>query len=124
MGALQAPGATVIENIYTEKSEKYLNSKNFDVTTIVKDRATRELKVKSQIPYNQLVNFLAKLTTHIVRDSTSVFSEDKKSMCPKTPGQITDIITHSAADFRLKETSSRNTILCVLGGTRAAAVDP
>ena len=50
MGALQASGATVIENIYTEKSEKYLNSKNFDVTTIVKDRATGELEVNSQIP--------------------------------------------------------------------------
>ena len=35
MAALQAPGATVIEKMYTEKSEKYLNSKNFDVTTIV-----------------------------------------------------------------------------------------
>ena len=45
MAALQAPVATVIENIYTEKSKKYLNSKNFDVTTIVKDRATGELEV-------------------------------------------------------------------------------
>ena len=55
MAALQAPVATVIENIYTEKNEKYLNTKNFDVTTIVKDRATGELEVKSQIPYNQHV---------------------------------------------------------------------
>ena len=50
MAALQAPVGTVVENIYTEKSEKYQNSKNFDVTTIVKDQATGELEVKSQIP--------------------------------------------------------------------------
>ena len=55
MAALQASVATVIKNIYTEKSEKYLNSKNFDVTTIVKDQATGELEVKSQIPYNQQI---------------------------------------------------------------------
>ena len=55
MGALQAPVATVIANIYTEKSEKYINSKNFNLTTIVKDQATGELEVKSQIPYNQQV---------------------------------------------------------------------
>ena len=50
MAALQAPGSAVIENIYTEKKERYLNSNNFDVTTIVKDRVTGELEVKSQIP--------------------------------------------------------------------------
>ena len=55
MAALQAPVATVIENIYTEKSKKYVNSKNFDLTTIVKDQATGELEVKSQIPYNQQI---------------------------------------------------------------------
>ena len=55
MAALQAPVATIIENIYTEKSEKYLNSKNFDVTTIVKDQATGEFEVQSQIPYNQQI---------------------------------------------------------------------
>ena len=91
MAALQAPG--VIENIYTDKSKKYLNSNNFDVTTIVKDRATEELEVKSQIPYNQLASFLAKLTTQNFWNSTSVLSEDKKSMFSKTPGKITDIVT-------------------------------
>ena len=91
MAALQAPG--VIENIYTDKSKKYLNSNNFDVTTIVKDRATEELEVKSQIPYNQLASFLAKLTTQNFRNSTSVLSEDKKSVFPKTQGKITYIIT-------------------------------
>ena len=55
MSALQAPVATVIENIYTLKSKKYLNHKNFVITTIGKDRATGELKIKSQIPYNQQV---------------------------------------------------------------------
>ena len=55
MAALQAPEATDIENISTKKSEKYLNSKNFDVTTIEKDRATGELDVKIQTPYNQQV---------------------------------------------------------------------
>ena len=38
MAALQAAVATVIENIYTEKNDKYLNTKNFDVATIVKQR--------------------------------------------------------------------------------------
>ena len=52
---LQAAVATVNELIYTEKSKKYLNSKTFDVTTIVKDGAAGELEVKSQIPYNQQV---------------------------------------------------------------------
>ena len=61
MAALQAPVATVIENIYTEKSKKYLNSKNFDVTNIVKDGGTGELEVKSQISCNQLASFFAKL---------------------------------------------------------------
>ena len=55
MAALQAPVATVIENIYTGKIEKYLNSMNFDVTTIVKDQATGELEVKSQISYSQQI---------------------------------------------------------------------
>ena len=55
MAALQVTVATVIENIYTEKSKTYLNSKNFDVTTIVKNRGTGELEVKSQIPYNQQI---------------------------------------------------------------------
>ena len=36
--------------IYTLKSKKYLNHKNFDGVTIGKDQATGELKVKSQIP--------------------------------------------------------------------------
>ena len=54
MAALQASVATVIENIYAEKARYNIrNSKNFDVTTIVKDRATWELELKSQIPYNQ-----------------------------------------------------------------------
>ena len=55
MAALQVTVATVIENIYTEKSKKYLNSKNFDVTTIVKEQANGELEVESQIPYNQQI---------------------------------------------------------------------
>ena len=63
------------------------------MTTIVKDRATGELEVKSQISYNQLASFLAKLNTQIVRNSTSVLSEDKKSVFPKTQGKITYIIT-------------------------------
>ena len=35
--------------------KKYLNRKNFNVTTIGKDQATGELMVKSQRPYNQEV---------------------------------------------------------------------
>ena len=50
MAALQALGATVIENIYTEKRETYLNIKNVDVTTIVKDQATWELEGKIKSP--------------------------------------------------------------------------
>ena len=52
MAALQAPVATVIANIYTEKIKTYLNSKNFDVTTIVKDQVTGEVELESQTPYN------------------------------------------------------------------------
>ena len=43
-----------------KKNEKYLNSKNFDVTIIVKDRATGELDVKSQTPKTN--RFLRHLT--------------------------------------------------------------
>ena len=60
--------------------------------TFVKDRATGELEVKSQIPYNQLASFLTKLATQNVQTSTSVLSEDKKSLFPKTPGKIMGII--------------------------------
>ena len=63
------------------------------MTTIVKDRATGELEVKNQISYKKLASFLAKLNTQIVRNSTSVLSEDKKSVFPKTQGKITYIIT-------------------------------
>ena len=57
MAAVQALGATDIENIYTEKRETYLNTKNVDVTTIVMDQATWELEGKSKIPYYQLASF-------------------------------------------------------------------
>ena len=72
---------------------KYLNSKNLDVTTNVKDRTNGELDVKSQISYNQLATFLAKPNTQIARNSTSVLFEDNKSGFPKTQGKITYIIT-------------------------------
>ena len=55
MSALQASVATVFENNYTLKINKYLKRKNFDVTTIGKEQANGELKVKSQINYNQQV---------------------------------------------------------------------
>ena len=55
MAALQAPVATVIENIYIEKSTTYLNRKTFAVVTILKDQVIGELDVKSKIPYNQQV---------------------------------------------------------------------
>ena len=52
MAALQAPVATVIENIYTKKTRYiFRNSKDFNVTTIVKDQAAGELEMKIQIPY-------------------------------------------------------------------------
>ena len=92
MTALQSPLATIIHNIYTENSENYLNSKNYDVTTFVKDRATGELHVKIQILYNQLASFLTNLSTQNVQTSTSILSEDKKRLFPKTPGKIADII--------------------------------
>ena len=63
------------------------------MTTIVKDRETGELEVKSQISYNQLASFLVKLNTQIAGNSTSVLSEDKKSVFPKTQGKITYMIT-------------------------------
>ena len=63
MTALQFPLATIINNIYTEKRENYLNSKNYDVTTFVKDQGTGDLLVKIQIPNNQLARFLTKLLT-------------------------------------------------------------
>ena len=50
MAALQVTLAKVFENIYTEKSKTYLNSKNFDVTTIVKDQRTEEFEVKFKSP--------------------------------------------------------------------------
>ena len=59
---------------------KYLNSKNLDVTTNVKDRTNWELDVKSQISYYQLATFLAKPNTQIARNSTSVLFEDNKSV--------------------------------------------
>ena len=55
----------------------------------MKDRATGEFEVKSQISYSQQASFLAKLNTQIVWNSTSVLSEDKKSVFPKTQGKIT-----------------------------------
>ena len=91
MTALQSPLATIIQNIYIEKSENYLNNKNYDVTTFVKDRATGELHVKIQILYNQLASFLTNLSTQNVQTSTSILSEDKKRLFPKTPGKIADI---------------------------------
>ena len=60
--------ATIIPNIYTEKRKNYLNSKNYDVTTFVKDRGTGELQVKIHIPYNQLSSFLTKLLTQNVQN--------------------------------------------------------
>ena len=54
MAALPAAMASVIEKC-SLKSEKYLNSKSFYVTTFVKDQETGELEVKIQIPYNQHV---------------------------------------------------------------------
>ena len=85
--------ANSIHNIYTEKSENYLNRKNYGVTTFVKDWATGELHVKIQIPYNQLASFLTNLSTQNVQTSTSILSEDKKKrLFPKTPGKIADII--------------------------------
>ena len=92
MTVLQSPLATIIQNIYIEKSENYLNNKNYDVTTFVKDRATGELHVKIQILYNQLASFLTNLSTQNVQTSTSILSEDKKRLFPKTPGKIADII--------------------------------
>ena len=92
MTALQSPLATIIQNIYIEKSENYLNNKNYDVTTFVKDQATGELHVKIQILYNQLASFLTNLSTQNVQTSTSILSEDKKHLFPKTPGKIADII--------------------------------
>ena len=68
MTTLQSPVATIIHNIYTEKRENYLNSKNYDVTTFVKDRGTGELQVKIHIPYNQLSSFLTKLLTQNVQN--------------------------------------------------------
>ena len=76
MTALQSPLATIIHNVYTEKSKIYLNNKKYDVTIFVKDQATGELQVKSQIPYNQLASFLTKLSTQNVQASTSILSED------------------------------------------------
>ena len=92
MTALQSPLATIIQNIYIEKSENYLNNKNYDVTTFVKDRATGELHMKIQILFNQLASFLTNLSTQNVQTSTSILSEDKKRLFPKTPGKIADII--------------------------------
>ena len=51
MTALQSPVATIIHNIYTEKRENYLNSKNYDVTTFVKDQGSGDLLVQIQIPW-------------------------------------------------------------------------
>ena len=87
MTAMQSPVATIIHNIYTEKRENYLNSKNYDVTTFVKDWATGELQVKIQIPYNQLASFLTKLSTQNIQTSTSILSEDKKRLFSKIPGK-------------------------------------
>ena len=92
MTALQSPVATIIHNIYTEKRENYLNSKNYDVTIFVKDQGTGDLLVKIQIPYNQLASFLTILSTQNVQTSTSILSEDKKRLFPKTPEKIADII--------------------------------
>ena len=83
MTALQSPLATIIQNIYIEKSENYLNNKNYDVTTFVKDRATGELHMKIQIPYNQLARFLTNLSTQNVQTSTSILLEDKKRFFPR-----------------------------------------
>ena len=91
MAALPATGATVLNNIYTEKSEKYLNCKNYDVTTIAKDRATGELIVKSQIPHCQLASYFSKSSSQDARNSTSVLAEDKKHLFPKMPRKIQDI---------------------------------
>ena len=95
MAALLATGATVLNNIYTENSEKYLNCKNYDVTTIAKDRATGELFVKSQIPHCQLASYFSKPLSQN-RNSTSVLAEDKKHVFPKTPGNIQDIVKNKA----------------------------
>ena len=84
--------ATIIHNIYTEKIENYLNSKKYDVTTFVKDRATGELHMKIQIPYNQLARFLTNLSTQNVQTFTSILSEDKRLLFPKTQGKIVNII--------------------------------
>ena len=59
----------------------------------MKDRPAGEFEVNSQISYNQLASFLAKLNTQTVWNSTSVLSEDKKSVFLKTQVKITYIIT-------------------------------
>ena len=74
MTALQSPLATIIQNIYIEKSENYLNNKNYDVTTFVKDQATGELHVKIQILYNQLASFLTILDSLDCSDVTKLRS--------------------------------------------------
>ena len=72
--------ATVLTNIYAEKSNKYFNSKNYDVTAIAMDQATGEMAVKS--PYNQLASFFTNLATQKGKNSTMVLAEDKTSFVP------------------------------------------
>ena len=76
MTALQSPLTIIIHNVYTQKSENHLNNKKYDVATFMKDQASRELQVKSQIPYNQLAKLLTKLSTQNVQTSTSILLED------------------------------------------------
>ena len=83
----------IFQNTYTDCDISYLNAKGFDVFIWLKNRVSGEIHVKSQIPHDEVKNYLCK--EQWAGEENIWISQKNKDIFSRTPGNICDIVKDS-----------------------------